>query len=246
MSKVICIASTKGGVGKTTVSILLLLGSLQESKKVLAVDFDPNIGLSRSFMATQEKTLWQNPLNFEDLIQKESINDYYFDLIPQARDNQGRMLKNEYLHSFFSWARNNYDVIILDSQPNELLLQIPMQYADLIIVPTFLDWLSIESSAWTFQIAHKNNIPIGGVVVNNIKKPISKLSETLLEGLRIMEITYKTTIPYRNNLVALISQTGNKANKQTLDLASQLFNEINNRIPLNEVTVDSFMELSKS
>ncbi len=41
--KVIAIANQKGGVGKTVTSVCLGVCLAQDNKKVLIVDFDPNV-----------------------------------------------------------------------------------------------------------------------------------------------------------------------------------------------------------
>lgn len=137
-AETVCIISSKGGVGKTTISANLACGLAERGFRVLVIDLDPNLSISLWFL-TEEG--WQKAnnegLNIGKLLINPKVdvipfiqqiqgsyyntkNGGYVDFIPGS-NNTGEVknqLNNKVnnLRRVLDQVRTLYDFIILDAQ----------------------------------------------------------------------------------------------------------------------------------
>lgn len=157
--KIIAIANSAGGVGKTTLAHCLAVAFTEFGKKTLLIDLDPAGGLTF-------RLGFENPRNsIADFLDGTKVTDSNlettserFDFIP----SDSRMVANfsaDALSTVLTQLPKNYDVVILDtpgslSQPLSLALSV----SQLVIVPvrdnlhSYRGYLQIKSISAAVEI----------------------------------------------------------------------------------------------
>lgn len=163
--KKISIANAKGGVGKTTTSIILSL-LLSQNNKVLLVDLDPQSNSTDTLLNlkignTLDDLTFYNVLekflkNKKDNIIKEvikNINDNLY-LVPSALEMEQlkdliKIKSREPLYilqEIFKTIENDYDYIIFDCPADlSIFVENAIKVSDYIICPTILDDYGIRA-----------------------------------------------------------------------------------------------------
>lgn len=154
MGKIIAIANQKGGVGKTTTCVNLCSALVEQGKRVLLCDTDPQ-GNATSAMGADKR---QIPKSVYDLLvgsaEPESVvvKTQYGDLIPSNKELSGAgielvmMEKREYiLKNALERLRNKYDYVLIDCPPSlELLTLNSLCAADTILIPVQCEYFALE------------------------------------------------------------------------------------------------------
>lgn len=157
--KIIAIANSGGGVGKTTLAHCLAVAFTEFGKKTLLIDLDPAGGLTF-------RLGFENPRNsIADFLDGTKVTDSNlettserFDFIP----SDSRMVANfsaDALSTVLTQLPKNYDVVILDtpgslSQPLSLALSV----SQLVIVPvrdnlhSYRGYLQIKSISAAVEV----------------------------------------------------------------------------------------------
>lgn len=156
MSRVICIANQKGGVGKTTTAVNLAASLAAAEKKVLLVDVDPQgnatsgVGVEKSTLKSSVYDLLINDENPLELIMPTELAS--LQLIPATPDLAGAEIelielpeRENKLKKIIASLKDQYDFIIIDCPPSLGLLTInALTAADSVIVPLQAEFYAME------------------------------------------------------------------------------------------------------
>lgn len=200
-SKIITIASQKGGVGKTTTAVNLAHGLALKGRQVLVIDVDPQAQCATVLGLEQSRGVFNlliGGLSIVELLQPTGRKGLY--LLPGSKrtataqlmmthENPGRMdlLYNRLVESL---PNGSPDYIILDTAPSVGGLQeMALWAADLVIIPSATDSMATDGVAAviaTLESLIENQNWQGAVlgVLPTFYDEVTNESKTVLADLR--------------------------------------------------------------
>jgi CO dehydrogenase maturation factor len=201
----------KGGVGKTTVSALLIM-ALHEStgKVVMAVDADPNSNLGEKLGIRVERTIGELRedllRNVDSLPPGQSKQEYIeyqmrlatvegegFDLLSMGRpEGPGCYCYiNNILRTFLDLAMDRYDYVVIDNEAGmEHLSRRTTMKMDVLAIVTDYTRVGMETAGRLLELAREMKVSIGStaLVVNMMPEADNPLLEHLIGESRFDEV----------------------------------------------------------
>lgn len=250
MAKIISFSNQKGGISKTTSSVIFGSGLSNRGYKVLMIDLDPQANMT-SFVGAEGLC---NVTVYDVLKKNVSISEAIvklkeFDVVTSNEDLCGADLdlntigKEFRLKEAIDSVKENYDYIILDTPPALSILTVnAFTSSDEVIIPTTASIFSISGMLVLYEniAAIKKytnpNLKISGVLITkyNPRTIISKELKDLIEMLSTKMNTkvFNTFIRFS----VLVEEA--QANKK--DLLS--FNKRNNVVQDYNMFIDEYLE----
>ena len=208
--KIVTIANSKGGVGKTTTTQAMLEGFRNRGFKVLGIDMDPQANLSSIYHYNDNgKTIF-------DVLKKEPISNCILhteegiDLI-QGDFNLSNvdkifteMNKDYLLKEAIEPIKNNYDFILIDTPPflNTATTN-AMTCSNTVLIPLLADFFSIQGLSQLFktvqavQVYRNPDLKIDGILINqyqgytNLNQEIANELQKISNDIQIPIFTNK-------------------------------------------------------
>ncbi len=205
----LAILTSKGGTGKTTTAINLGHGLALSGKRVLLVDCDPQGSASSAFNVNSDKGLVDLMMNNTADIFKVRPNFY---LLPSGRKRLADLEmkiaampdRNNILSRSLS-RLSGCDYVILDCSPSINVINLnALEYADYLLIPSSLDYFSLEGVKTTMEIKREmsagrnGSLEIVGVLPTFYDRRTT-ISRLALENLRDNYGDMVLTTEIRNN-----------------------------------------------
>ena len=213
MTRVVAIASQKGGVGKTTTAINVAAVLAQTKRKVLAIDLDSQANLtcgvgldpqqqSRGIyavllgLATLDEVIQPSGAGFDVVCANQNLTGAQVELL--------NVTKREYLlNNALSALRNTYNWVLLDCPPSLNIVTInALVAADGVIVPTQTEFFAMQGLVdllRTIGEIRRNfnpNLKLNGIL-RTMHDTRNKLNREVASQLKefMGEDVYRTIVP---------------------------------------------------
>ncbi len=202
-AQIIAIASSKGGVGKTTTAVNLAVGLGRQGLKTLLIDLDPQAHVAASLQLKSPAS----PSLGEVLLGKiDDVNDAIFDspahrnLSFAGSDKRlaevemvlsAKIGKELLLDNALRVAATHFDIIIVDCPPNLGTLTLnALCAAQHLLIPSDMSILALEGVGDIIQTVHTVNRRLGrrlqvlGILATRFDKRATKMNGTIEQSFR--------------------------------------------------------------
>ena len=215
MTRILCVANQKGGVGKTTTSINLAAGLGQAGCATLLIDLDPqcNATTGLGHLPTERHPL----VNDDSLIDSiESTKYENLDILPGSRSFQdvsvltdGQYVESRHLQSHIRTETAQYDFVVIDCPPSVgPLTQSALAASTEVFMPIQCEYFAMEGLTQMIHVIRdvmqqdESRLEFGGIVLTMYDPKLELTAEIDQEVREFFgEIVFDTVIP-RDSLLA--------------------------------------------
>jgi cellulose biosynthesis protein BcsQ len=201
VTDIFCVASAKGGAGKTTTAFALSCAAAHLGQRVLVIDLDSSRLLSTLLLSDLPA------LGILDvMVEPERLAEAAVEALPGimvllgASEMYESRLTPADLGPVVEAAGALADVVVIDTEPGRASLSAPMQLASRIVIPGQLDVLAMSGAAWTVGQALDLNLAkkVAGVLPTNVRRPMTVMARSIHDhlvgrGVALEPSMYSTT-----------------------------------------------------
>ncbi len=209
MSRILCIANQKGGVGKTTTAVNLAAGLAIAGNRTLLIDLDPQCNATSGLgcvPADRHPLLSRQPLS-ETLIKTSVAN---LELLPGSRSfqdveqlAQGDASQTATLRQHLAAGLSEYDFVLIDCPPSlGQLTRSALAQATEVLMPIQCEYFAMEGLAQMIDVIRQimqerpERLRFGGIVLTMYDQSLELTYEVEGEVRDFFgEIVYQTVIP---------------------------------------------------